>query len=202
MKGPMTATKLRLILSCSLVLVAGILVGIFVYFYSQLETAATETNHTVVDAAASQNNIATLDKIEDFLKENSQVVERARSIVADSQSYQYQDQIITDLNDFANRNNVTITNVDFTGTNQPAANTATPGVTAPAPTPQPAGGIKSTSATVTIKTPVNYDDLLRFLESIERNLTKMQVSKVSLSRGSATGNDIVSDALTIEVYIR
>jgi hypothetical protein len=201
MKGPMTATKLRLILSCSLVLIAGILVGIFIFFYSQLETAATETNHTVVDATASQNNIATLDKIEDFLKENSQVVERARSIVADSRSYQYQDQIITDLNDFAGRNNVTITNVDFTGANPPAANTTSPGTAAP--TPQPAvGGIKSTSATVTIKTPVNYDDLLRFLESIERNLTKMQVSKVNLSRGSATGNDIVSDALTIEVYIR
>lgn len=201
MKGPMTATKLRLVLSCSLVLIAGILAGVFIYFYGQLRDTATDTNHTVVDAAASQNNIATLDKIEDFLKENSQVVERARSIVADSQSYQYQDQIITDLNDFAGRNNVTITNVDFTGTNQPAANTATPGTTAPAPTPQ-TGGIKSTSATVTIKTPVNYNDLLRFLESIERNLTKMQVSKVSLSRGSATGNDIVSDALTIEVYIR
>ena len=200
MKG-MTATKLRLILSCSLVLVAALLAGIFVFFYGQLQTTATDTNHTVVDASASQNNIATLDKIEDFLAANSQVVERARSIVADSQSYQYQDQIITDLNDFASRNGVTITNVDFTGTNQPASTPST--TTAPTTPTQPAvNGIKSTSATITIKTPVNYDNLLRFLESIERNLTKMQVSKVSLSRGDAGGNDIVSDALTIEVYIR
>lgn len=200
MKG-MTATKLRLILSCSLVLIAALLAGVFVFFYGQLRDAATDTNHTVVDAAASQNNIATLDKIEDFLKENSQVVERARSIVADSQSYQYQDQIITDLNDFAGRNGVTITNVDFTGTTPPAT-TTTPSTTAPTPSQPTTGGIKSTSATITIKTPVNYDNLLRFLESIERNLTKMQISKVSLSRGSAEGNDIVSDALTIEVYIR
>ncbi|MDX2776563.1 hypothetical protein PV379_04325 [Streptomyces caniscabiei] len=197
----MTATKLRLILSCSLVLIAAMLIGAFVFFYGQLRDAATSTNHTVVDAAASQNNIATLDKIEDFLKENSQVVERARSIVADSQSYQYQDQIITDLNDFAGRNGVTITNVDFTGTTPPATTTS-PSATAPAPSQPTTSGIKSTSATITIKTPVNYDNLLRFLESIERNLTKMQISKVSLSRGSAEGNDIVSDALTIEVYIR
>lgn len=199
MKGAMTATKLRLILSCTLVLVAALLAGVFIFFYDQLKTAATETNHTVVDATASQNNIATLDKIEDFLVANSQVVERARSIVADSQSYQYQDQIITDLNDFASRNGVSITNVDFTGTNTPAS---TPAAATPAPAAPTAGGIKSTSATITIKTPVNYDNLLRFLESIERNLTKMQVSKVSLSRGSAEGRDIVSDALTIEVYIR
>lgn len=199
MKGAMTATKLRLILSCTLVLVATLLAGVFIFFYDQLKTAATETNHTVVDATASQNNIATLDKIEDFLVANSQVVERARSIVADSQSYQYQDQIITDLNDFASRNGVSITNVDFTGTNTPAS---TPAAATPAPAAPTAGGIKSTSATITIKTPVNYDNLLRFLESIERNLTKMQVSKVSLSRGSAEGRDIVSDALTIEVYIR
>lgn len=199
MKGTMTATKLRLILSCTLVLTTALLGSVFIFFYEQLKTTATETNHTVVDAAASQNNIATLDKIEDFLAANSQVVERARSIVADSQSYQYQDQIITDLNDFASRNGVAITNVDFTGADQPAS---TPGTATPAPATPTTGGIKSTSATITIKTPVNYDNLLRFLESIERNLTKMQVSKVSLSRGSAQGSDIVSDALTIEVYIR
>ena len=199
MKG-MTATKLRLVLSCSLIFVTALLVALFVYYYDQLRTAATETNHIVVDKDASQNNIATLDKIEDFLTANSQVVERARSIVADSQSYQYQDQIITDLNDFASRNKVSITNVDFTGTNPPTSTPSTP--VAPTPSQPTTGGIKSTSATITIKTPVNYDDLLRFLESIERNLTKMQISRVSLSRGSAEGNDIISDALTIEVYIR
>jgi hypothetical protein len=194
MKGPLTATKLRLILSVSLGVITLIAAGIFTYANDQLRQLAIEVNHKTVDANASQNNLAILEKVQDILQNEKNVVERARSIVADSKSYQYQDQIITDLNDFAAKNGVSITNVAFTST--------TAGSTPTAPTVAPVAGLKSTSVTVTLKTPVNYNNLLRFLASIEQNLTKMQVSKVSLSRGSTTGVDITSDALTIEVYIR
>lgn len=198
MKGPMTATRLRLILVSSLFVIAIVEAVIFTFAYGQLSQTAVDASHTAVDASASENNLATLQKIKKILEEEKDVVSRASSIVADSQSYQYQDQIITDLNNFANKNGVSITNVDFSGGQAPAASGQT---AAPAPTPAPAG-LKSTSVTVTLKTPVNYDNLLRFIEAVEQNLTKMQISKISLSKGSATGNDITSDALTIEVYIR
>lgn len=196
-KKPLTAARLRVILTLSLGAITLIGAGAFTFADSQLRRVAIETNHTTVDASASQNNITTLQKVQTILAAEQTVIERASSIVADSKSYQYQDQIITDLNGFASRNSVTITNVDF-GSTQGAGATAAPTTT----TPAVSGGVKSTSAVVTLKTPVNYNNLLRFIESIEQNLTKMQVSKVSLSRGSSTGRDVTSDALTIEVYIR
>ena len=199
MKGPMTATRLRIILVSSLFVIAILESGIFTFAYGQLSQTAVDASHTAVDASASENNLATLQKIKKILEQEKDVVSRARSIVADSQSYQYQDQIITDLNNFANKNNVSITNVDFSGGQAPTASGGQ--ATAPAQATAPTG-LKSTSVTVTLKTPVNYDNLLRFVEAIEQNLTKMQISKISLSKGSATGNDITSDALTIEVYIR
>lgn len=193
MKGPMTATILRLILSVSLGVITLAAAGLFTYANDQLRQIAVEANHKTVDANASQNNLTTLEKVQNILQNEKTVVERAQTIVADSKSYQYQDQIITDLNAFAGKNGVSITNVSFASAT---------GSTPAAPSVAPVSGLKSTSATVTLKTPVNYNNLLHFLASIEQNLTKMQVSKVSLSRGSASGIDITSDALTIEVYIR
>ena len=194
MKGPLTATKLRLMLSISLGVITLIAAGLFTFADGQLRQLAIEANHKTVDANASQNNLTTLEKVQDILEKEKTVVERARSIVADSKSYQYQDQIITDLNGFAAKNGVSITNVNFSSTS---------GTTTPPPsTVAPMSGLKSTTVVVTLKTPVNYNNLLHFLASIEQNLTKMQVSKVTLSRGSATGTDINTDALTIEVYIR
>src|SRR5687768_2151647 len=113
MKGNLTATKLRVGLVISLFVIGAIEATIFTFAYGQLAQTATEVSHVVVDANASQNNLATLEKIKKILEDEKGVVERASSIVADSQSYQYQDQIITDLNNYANKNSVTITNVDF-----------------------------------------------------------------------------------------
>ncbi|MFI5212624.1 MAG: hypothetical protein ACHQTE_01560, partial [Candidatus Saccharimonadales bacterium] len=62
-------------------------------------------------------------------------------------------------------------------------------------------GVKSTSVAVTLVNPINYNNLLTFVKLIEQNLTKMQVSKIGLSKDPSS-NKIISDALTVEVYIR
>jgi len=199
MKGkPLTPTGLRLILSISLFVITGIGGVAFSFLNGNLEKVAVDVNHKVVDANASQNNFQTLQSIQRQLEEKKDVVERARSIVADSQSYQYQDQIITDLSDYAKRSNIEITNMDFSAATQTGATpkTTPSALTAPVPT-----GVKSTSVSVTLKNPVNYNNLLQFIYAIEQNLTKMQVSKVGLSK-DATGGGITSDLLTIEVYVR
>lgn len=197
--SPLTATSLRLALSVSLFVVA-ILGSIGFYFvHKQLKTVAVGISHTVMDANASQNNVQTLQKIQTELSDKREVVERANSIVADSQSYQYQDQIISDLNNYASRAGIVITNMDFAPT---AQGTTTPGVpAAPQPTKPAPSGVKSTSVSVTIKNPVTYTTLLRFIKSIEQNLTKMQISRVSLTK-DAKGGEVSSEAFVIEVYVR
>jgi hypothetical protein len=54
---------------------------------------------------------------------------------------------------------------------------------------------------ITLKTPIIYNNMIRFIKSIEQNLTKMQLSKISLAKDAASGG-VTSEALTLEVYIR
>lgn len=194
----LTATTLRLILSVSLFLIAAVGVAGFTYAKGYLQAAAIDTSHSVVDASASQDNLQTLQKIQKTLAADKDVIARTSSIVADSQSYQYQDQIIGDLNSYAAKAGITITNLDFSAAAPAAAATSSPA--APAAAAQPAG-VKSTSVAVTLNNPVGYNNLLTFIQSVEQNLTKMQISRVSLSKGSDSSS-VTSDVLTIEVYIK
>lgn len=207
-KGSLTPTKLRLILTC-LLFVTLILAGVvFKLAQTRLQTTATDVSHKVADANASRNNLENLKKIQKFLDDNKDTISRVNNIVAESKSYQYQDQIILDLNAYAAKAGISITNFGFTDAAAataaatpaaPATTSATPGTTAATPTV--GGDVKSTSVSITVANPVKYESLLRFVKSIEQNLTKMQISKVSLSKGTET-DEVTTDALTIEIYVR
>ena len=200
MKKPqLSAVTFRLILSGSLVLITIIGVILFSLANNQMRQVATDVSHVVVDANASQDNLTTLEKIKKALASEQDIVARTSQIVAESKSYEYQDQIITDLNGYAQKAGISITNLDFSGAAGATKAPASPAApTAPAAT---TSGLHSTSVTVTIQNPVDYNNLLRFIKSIEQNLTKMQISKVSLSRAES-GSNVTSDAFAIEVYIK
>ena len=206
MKMPnFTATSLRLTLSVSLFAIT-IITGVLFYFVDgQLKSVATEVSHTVVDANDSQNNVQTLQKIQRELENDKDIVAQANRIVADSQSYQYQDQIVSDINRYASASSIKITNIDFSPatTTSPSTSggktqTTTPGTSAPA-TPS---GVKTTSVAVTMENPIGYSNFLQFLRSVEDNLTKMQVQRISLSKGTGNNDQVSSDVLTIQVYVR
>lgn len=200
MKKPqLSAVTFRLILSGSLVLITIIGVILFSLANTQMRQVATDVSHVVVDANASQDNLTTLEKIKKALASEQDIIARTNQIVAESKSYEYQDQIITDLNGYAQKAGISITNLDFSGT---TGATKAPASSAAPATPAPTtSGLHSTSVTVTIQNPVDYNNLLRFIKSIEQNLTKMQISKVSLSRAES-GSNVTSDAFAIEVYIK
>ena len=195
-RHPLTATSLRVILSVSMFIVAAVGGVAFWVANSKLEEYAVEVSHTSADATASRDNLQNLQKIQQELEEDKEVVQRTSSIVADSQSYQYQNQIITDLNDYAAKAGIAITNINFAST----TTQTTPGTPTPA-APTTPSGVKSMPVSITIKNPVDYLNLLKFVNSIEENLTKMQISRINLSK-DPTRNSVTSDALTIEVYVR
>lgn len=195
-----TPAKLRvmLVISMGLILVAG---GVMFYFANtSLREVATSVSHKVADAEASRNNLANLKKIQKFLDEQKSTIDRVNSIVADSQSYQYQDQIIIDLNTYASEAGIVITNINFGAAEATAATApaASGQATAPATAASP---VKSTSVSVSIQSPVDYVSLLRFVKLIEQNLTKMQISSISMSKGTAN-TEVTTDTLNIEVYVR
>jgi hypothetical protein len=195
----LTASGFRTILIIGLFIVASFGTALFWLTDDYLRSYAVEVNHTSVDASASQNNVQTLQKIQQDLATKKDIVDRASGIVAGSKSYQYQDQIIKDLNDYAAKSGLTITNLDFSATAPTGGTTQTKTpAAAVAPT---ISGVKSVSVNVTLKNPMSYNNILKFIQSIEQNLTKMQISKIGLTKDPATGG-VTSEVFTLEVYTR
>ena len=203
-RKPFTAARLRLILSVSLFAIPLIAGGIFYYIYGQLQNVAVNVSHTVVDAQSRQSSIQTLQEIQTELNNNKDIIAKANSIVADSQSYQYQDQILNDIKGYADKAGITITNVDFSNTSTTGGSTGTAprSGTQQTPTVATPSGVKTVSVSITMQNPIGYDNFLQFLRSIEDNLTKMQVQKISLSKGTGSGDSVASDVLTLQVYVR
>lgn len=200
----LTATTFRILLITSLALIAAAGVGGFFLAKKQLTEVATQVSSAVSEADASSDNLENLQRLKRELSDQKEVISRTSQIVAESQSYRYQDQIIADLTKYASEAGIKITDMDFGDPGQAATSPSSApsgGAAATAnPTPAPAG-VKSTSVSVTLDNPVEYSNLLRFVRLIEQNLTKMQISRIGLSNDSSS-EDVSSDALTIEVYIR
>ena len=196
----LTPTKLRLALLASIILLIGLSGVGFWLFSESLNTYAAEVRSANTAASVSSSDIARLKQLKTELEENEVSVTRAKNIVADSKYYQYQDQIIADLTAYAKATKVQVTSITF-NTGSSSALGATGSTTPSSPsTPAPAG-LKSINATVSLKTPVNYQAFMRFVHAIELNLTKMQITGISVQR-SETDGDVIVSPLMIEVYVR
>lgn len=219
-KPTLTPALLRVILSITLVLLFLIGIGIFLLGYKRLGVVNTDAQAVAAKARDSQSSINRLMTTKKMLQDNSATIDRANQLVSQSRSYVYQDQIISDINKYATESGISITDISFTDskttavggssagatTGGSASTAASTGATAAAPmagagaTP---AGIKSMTAQVSIANPTSYSSMLTFIHLIEQSLFRMQVSKISLSRGEAAGGDqISSNALTIEVFVR
>lgn len=216
MKHPtLTPVMLRAILSVVLLLLGGIGVGIFMVGYHQLQSFIASSQSVSTQAQSSASSLNGLTQTKEFLDKHATTVARASQLVAQSKSYIYQDQIISDINQCATEAGLSITNISFTDSTTATGSSTSSGAstsTAPTTTVPSAGSaasstapaVKSTTATVTLANPVNYVSMLNFIHLVEQSLFRMQISKISLSSSAdAQGsNQVTSDALSIEVYIQ
>lgn len=198
----LTPVKLRLVLISALLLLIALGVAAFILGNRMLAGVAQSSQEAVAKAEASNSSLQNLIETERRLKELSSTVDRADKLVSESKRYLYQDQIIKDINAYANEAGLKITNITFTD----AKTTAVSGAAAPAVGGGGAapGGVKSTTATVTLDTPIKYKSMLTFIHLIEQSLFRMQVSQIGISKGNESDgpDSVVSDILTIEVYVR
>lgn len=206
-KSTMTATKLRALLCAGLVVTTGLTGGIFYLGQGQLATLATDVSRAIADANASQNNIELLKKTEQELEANRDVFARTGKVVADSKQYNYQNVIVNDLNTYAQRYGLSITNIDFSsgatgGSSATPAAPSTPGAGVEATPSAPASSVRTVAVNVTLENPVDYDNLLRFVRAIERNLTKMQVANFSVTKSAENPNDVSTNSLSIELHVK
>lgn len=198
----LTPVKLRLVLISALLLLIALGIAAFILGNRMLAGVAQSSQEAVAKAEASNSSLQNLIETERRLKELSSTVDRADKLVSESKRYLYQDQIIKDINAYANEAGLKITNITFTD----AKTTAVSGAAAPAVGGGGAapGGVKSTTATVTLDTPIKYKSMLTFIHLIEQSLFRMQVSQIGISKGNESDgpDSVVSDILTIEVYVR
>ena len=205
-KFTLTATNRRIILAVSLVAITAIGAGGFALAYNWLDGFAADASTVASQAAASESELQELSQTEKMLKTQHHAVERASKIAAESKSYLYQDQIINDLNDFARKAGITIADITFADNNAKGSSSSSSSSSSKTGTSLPAiAGLKATTASVTVKNPVEYRKLLTFMYLVAQSLTKMRIANVDLSRSTAQGqppDSITSNTLTIEVYLR
>lgn len=198
-KIELNASSLRLILSLAITIMISAGVTGFVLVREELVKLASEANTLALGVNTSRFNLQNLKKLEAELKRLQDAELKATAIAAESKSYMYQNQIISDIYAMADKADLSVETINFVST-----------ASAPADTSQTvngavsASGLKSTYANITVKNPVKYDNLLAFVRYIELNSTKMQISKIALTaqqeNGISTG--VSSDAFNIEVYVR
>lgn len=197
MKIFLNAVSLRWLLSTALVLTLTGIGGGFYFAYTALEKSAQATANAQSEAESSDANLSQLMITKRQLEENKDVVVRAKQIVAESQSYQYQNQIINDLSFYASELGLSINSFSFQG------DSAEQAPATPAQPTVPDGKLKSTIVTIELAGNLTYESTLRYIHKIEQNITRMQVSNVALT-GTAQPNQSggASQSLNIEVYIK
>lgn len=194
----LTATSLRLMLIVSIFLLVILSAISFWFFRTNLVSFAQQVHSDNAAASISSSDISRLEQLKRDLEKDKVAVTRAKNIVADSKYYQYQDQIINDITAYASKAGVSITSFAFTGQSSEGAGAS---AAVPQQTSNTPPGLKTISTTVTLKSPANYKAVMQFIHFLELNLTKMQLSGISLTKG-LTAEDVMLNPLTIEVYVK
>jgi len=191
MKKVLNASIARIILSLLLLIILSAMVGLVIFAYSFLSKTSEEVGKMQTEATAVDAKIQSLLASKSQLDRNSDTVKKAKNIVSESKLYQYQNQIIQDLNTYADRAGIPIKSFSFQNEPTTSAKTAT------------SSKQTSTSPVVSIQLGdhIDYTKFLHFLSLIEKNVTRMQLSGVSISRG-ANNHEISIQSLEVKVYTR
>ena len=197
MKKVLNASIARIVLSLLLLIILSAMVGLVIFAYSFLSKTSEEVGKMQTEAIAVDAKIQSLLASKSQLDRNSDTVTKAKNIVSESKLYQYQNQIIKDLNTYADRAGIPIKAFSFQNEPTTSAKTAKSSKRTPA---NPAG-VKSTFVSIQLGDHIDYTKFLHFLSLIEKNVTRMQLLGVSISRG-ANNHEISIQSLEVKVYTR
>ncbi len=189
------AVTMRIVFALSLVIIL-VGMGAIVYFgYTMLQGTAEEVSKIQTEAKAVDAKVQNLARLEKEMEKYKDSVAKARQLVAETQQYQYQNQIISDLTTYANQSGVGIEGFTFaSGSAGSKSSSGSSGANSGA-------GPKSMKVSVRLNEKTDYMALLRFMHLIEQNLTRMQIASVSMSKAEGVGQ-VSTQTLDVEVYVR
>ena len=180
MKKQMKAASTRSLLIFLFIVVFAGAAGGFYYAFEQVKAYAIEVSHTVTDAEASGNQIAELQTLKQELADRENLVDKANRLFATPDNYQ--SQSLKDVQKYAQIYGINIVNTKFDSV---------------------AEGVTGNVFVITLQSPVSYTKLLQFLDAVEGNLPKMQVTSVSLGRStSGSGSDVTTEDIKIGISTR
>jgi len=171
--------SLRAVLLVVLVLVLAGGLGLFYLGLNEVRTFAVEVNHSIADAEASNGQVQALQSLRGQLTQSEALIAKANQMFATPANYQ--NQAITDTRNYAAAAGISIAKVDF--------DTVVAGV--------------SPTMTVSLKAPVPYAKLIQFLDNIESNIPKMQVSSIGIAHvGGGNAGSVAVDDIKIMIATR
>lgn len=199
------AKSMRAILSLGLVILLSA-VGVGFYFaYQQVNNLAEQTAIKQTEADSIDRKITYLQGLKKELDKQSMNITKAQRIVAETKDYQYQNQIISDLLRIAMISKVDIQSYTFNNESATGASGETTAATQPAQIPSDMSSqptINSTEVSIKLGDSIEFKNYLTFISLIERNITRMQISDVSITRNEENPNLINSQEINIKVYTR
>lgn len=184
----MNATKLRYVLGGIIGLLVIIIIAGIWFLQSFLNQQVLTTDHAKIDADISQQEALKLRKLQTEMAGMKDIIARTKQIAATTEQYGFQDQVISDLSTYAGRNGIRINSFDFSQT-------------APGSKPGTAPSGKTTFL-VSLRSPVKYESFLKFVRDIEQNLTKIQVTSLTLSPDPKDTSLIQNPTLGLEVFLK
>ena len=198
------AVTMRIVFALSLVLILVGMGGVVYFGYTMLQGTAEEVSKIQTEAKAVDAKVQNLARLEKEMEKYKDSVAKAQQLVAETQQYQYQNQIINDLTAYANKSGVGIAGFTFTsgsaGAKSNSGSSGTSGTNNSSGS-NSAAGPKSMKVSVRLNEKTDYMALLRFMHLIEQNLTRMQIASVSMSKTDGTGQ-VNTQTLEVEVYVR
>lgn len=185
----MKATNLTKILIGIILLIASLTVTANWYLQDRLSAEIQTTNSMKYEASMSDSNLSKAKALTTYMTTHADDVKRASEVVAESQTYTYQNQIITDLTSYASSTGVSI--LEFSFPDKSASGQKKTTTT-----------LKSVSVEITLQKPLGYNNFISFLKYIEQNRTKMQITDISIATNKDNPRLIDSPTVGLEVYVK
>lgn len=171
--------NLRAILAVVLVVIIAAGGAVFYFGLEMVKEYASEVNQSTVDAEASGKQINQLQALRSQLSQSDSLVAKANQLFATPANYQT--QVLRDVKNYADAAGLSIASTNFSDPAQSGAY----------------------SITVTFKNPVSYSKLIAFLNNVEGNLPKLQVSSITLGHAdSANPDHVQTGEIKIDVSVR
>lgn len=188
-KSKMKPSILKTMMIVVITMIIVLLVGGFYFAQIWLSDMSISLNTTSSsNQATTQTNSQSTSQLQNDVASQKNASDKAANMVVSQQKYL--DQIKNDLNKYASDTGLTIS--DYKAATSPETSPLTTPIT----------GIQPNYVSVSLKKPVVYTNLIKFMKAIETNVPKMKLTGINITNTTEPGASVNVEPLIIEVYTR